>query len=175
MTAAGALRRYIIPLLAAAIAISVYMRSGGETAKAAAVLGFTPEGGQVVRSEDTHGGCHGDGHTFIVMDFDEENGRALAERLETSETWKPLPFDRTLTALAYGLREGSRQTGPYVTGRGGSALLPAIGSGYYFFKDRHVDAASDNDADLLLRASLNFTLAIFDTAANRLYYYELDT
>ena len=87
MTAAGALRKYIIPLLAAAIAISVYMRSGGETAKTAAVLGFTPEGGQVVRSEDTHGGCHGDGHRFIVMDFGAEDGCALAARLEASETW----------------------------------------------------------------------------------------
>ena len=165
----------MIPLLVAAIALAVYMRSGGETAKIAAVLGCTPEGGQVVRSEETHGGCHGDGHTFIVMDFDEESGRALAERLETSETWKPLPFDRTLTALAYGLREGSRQTGPYITGRGGSALLPAIEKGYYFFNDRHADAASDNGANLLSRASLNFTLAIFDAAADRLYYYELDT
>ena len=175
MTAAGALRRYIIPLLAAAIAISVYMRSGGETAKAAAVLGFNPEGGQVVRSEDTHGGCHGDGRRFIVMDFDEESGRTLAERLEASETWKPLPFDRTLTALAYGLREGPRQTGPFVTGRGGSALLPAIEEGYYFFKDRHAEANSGSGADLLSRVSMNFTLAVFDAAANRLYYYELDT
>lgn len=175
MTAAGALRRYIIPLLAAVIALSVYMRSSGEVAKAAAVLGFTPDGGQVVRSEDTHGGCHGDGHTFIVMDFDKESGRALAARLEADAAWKPLPFDRTLTELAYGLREGSRQTGPYVTGRGGSALLPAIEKGYYFFRDRHADAASDSGEDLLSRASLNFTLAIFDAAANRLYYYELDT
>ena len=175
MTAAGALQKYIIPLLAAAIALSVYMRSGGEVAKAAAVLGFTPEGGQVVRSEDTHGGCHGDGHTFIVMDFDEENGRALAERLETSETWKPLPFDRTLTALAYGLREGPRQAGPYVTGRGGGALLPEMGKGYYFFKDRHAEAGSGGGEELLSRGSFNFTLAIFDAAANRLYYYELDT
>lgn len=175
MTTAGALRRYIIPLLAAVIALSVYMRSGGETAKAAAVLGFTPESGQVVRSEDTHGGCHGDGHRFIVMDFDEESGRALAASLEASETWKPLPFDRSLTALAYGLREGPRQTGPFVTGRGGSALLPAIEKGYYFFKDRHAEANSGSGADLLSRASMNFTLAIFDAAANRLYYYELDT
>lgn len=175
MTAAGALRRYIIPLLAAVIALSVYMRSSGEVAKAAAVLGFTPDGGQVVRSEDTHGGCHGDGHRFIVMDFDEESGRVLAASLEASETWKPLPFDRSLTALAYGLREGPRQTGPFVTGRGGSALLPAIEKGYYFFKDRHAEANSGSGADLLSRASMNFTLAIFDAAANRLYYYELDT
>ena len=175
MTASSILRKYVIPLLVAAIAIAVYMRSGGETAKIAAVLGCTPEGGQVVRSEETHGGCHGDGHTFIVMDFDEESGRALAERLETSETWKPLPFDRTLTALAYGLREGERQTGPYITGRGGSALLPAIEKGYYFFKDRHNDVGSAGGGDLLSRASLNFTLAVFDAAADRLYYYELDT
>ena len=175
MTAAGALRKYIIPLLAVAIALSVYMRSGGETAKAAAVLGFTPESGQVVRSEDTHGGCHGDGHSFIVIDFGAEDGRTLAARLEASETWKPLPFGRTLTTLAYGLREGPHQTGPFVTGRGGSALLPAIEKGHYFFKDRHAEANSDSGADLLSRVSMNFTLAVFDAAANRLYYYELDT
>ena len=33
----------------------------------------------------------------------------------------------------------------------------------------------DDGADLLARASMNFTLAVFDAAANRLYYYELDT
>ena len=175
MTASSILRKYVIPLLVAAIALVVYMRSGGEASKIAAVLGHTPEGGQVVRSEDTHGGCHGDGHRFIVMDFGAEDGRALAARLEASETWKPLPFGRALTALAYGLREGPRQTGPFVTGRGGSALLPAIEKGYYFFKDRHADANSDSGADLLARASMNFTLAVFDEAANRLYYYELDT
>ena len=175
MTASSILRKYVIPLLVAAVAIAVYMRQGGEAAGISDVLGFTPEGGQVVRSEDTHGGCHGDGHRFIVMDFGGESGRALAARLEASERWKPLPFDRTLTALAYGLREGPRQTGPFVTGRGGSALLPAIEKGYYFFKDRHADADMDDGADLLARASMNFTLAVFDAAANRLYYYELDT
>ena len=175
MTASSILRKYVIPLLVAAVALAVYMRQGGEAAGISDVLGFAPEGGQVVRSEDTHGGCHGDGHRFIVMDFGGESGRALAARLEASEKWKPLPFDRTLTALAYGLREGPRQTGPFVTGRGGSALLPAIEKGYYFFNDRHADANSGSGSDLLSRASMNFTLAVFDAAANRLYYYELDT
>ena len=175
MTASSILRKYVIPLLVAAVALSVYMRQGGEAAGISDVLGFAPEGGQVVHSEDTHGGCHGDGHRFIVMDFGGESGRALAARLEASEKWKPLPFDRTLTALAYGLREGPRQTGPYVTGRGGGALLPKIAKGYYFFKDRHAEAGSGGGAELLSRGSFNFTLAVFDAAANRLYYYELDT
>lgn len=175
MTASSILRKYVIPLLVAAIALAVYVHSGGEAAKIAAVLGCTPKGGQVVRSEETHGGCHGDGHTFIVIDFDEKSGRALAARLEADAAWKPLPFDRTSTALAYGLREGARQTGPYVTGRGGGSLFPKIEKGYYFFKDRHHDAASGGGEDLLSRASLNFTLAVFDSAADRLYYYELDT
>ena len=175
MTASSILRKYVIPLLVAAIALSVYMRQGGEAAGISDVLGFAPEGGQVVRSEDTHGGCHGDGHRFIVMDLGGESGRALAARLEASERWKPLPFDRTLTALAYGLREGPRQTGPYVTGRGGGALLPKIGKGYYFFKDRHAEAGSGGGEELLSRGSFNFTLSVFDAAANRLYYYELDT
>ena len=175
MTASSILRKYVIPLLVAAVALAVYMRQGGEAAGISDVLGFAPEGGQVVRSEDTHGGCHGDGHRFIVMDFGGESGRALVARLETSERWKPLPFDRTLTVLAYGMREGPRQTGPYVTGRGGGALLPEMGKGYYFFKDRHAEAGSDGGAELLSRGSFNFTLAVFDAAANRLYYYELDT
>ena len=86
-----------------------------------------------------------------------------------------MPFDRTLTTLAYGLREGPRQTGPYVTGRGGGALLPEMEKGYYFFKDRHAEAGSGGGEEFLSRGSFNFTLAVFDAAANRLYYYELDT
>ena len=175
MTASSILRKYVIPLLVATIAISVYMRPGGEAAGISDVLGFAPNGGQVVRSEDTHGGCHGDGHRFIVIDFDEESGRELAAWLEKDAVWKALPFDRTLTALAYGLREGAGQIGPYVTGRGGGVLFPKIEKGYYFFKDRHTEAGSGGGEDLLSRASLNFTLAVFDAAADRLYYYELDT
>ena len=124
MTAAGALRRYIIPLLAArhrSIRLYAFERRSCEGRRGS---GLYPEGGQVVRSEDTHGGCHGDGHRFIVMDFGAEDGRALAAQLEASETWKPLPFDRSLTALAYGLREGPRQTGPFVTDAAGALCSP---------------------------------------------------
>lgn len=175
MNAAAVLRKYIIPLIVAAVALYVYMRSGGEAAKISRVTDAAARGYEIVRSEDTHGGCHGDGHTFIIAAFDGGAARELSALLEKNSEWKPLPLGRTLTALAYGLREGANQFGPYVTGRGGGALLPEIERGYYFFKDRRSEAAADGGEGILSRASLNFTLAVFDTERNRLYYYELDT
>ena len=54
--------------------------------------------------------------------------------------------------------------------------IPEVTNGYYYFCDRHSDSIdSSDDTNLLSRASFNFTLAIYDSDTNRLYYVEFDT
>ena len=51
-------------------------------------------------------------------------------------------------------------------------LIPEIRAGFYRLIDRHAQAG---ETDLLSRASLNFTLALYDTNTNTLYFCEMDT
>ena len=64
------------------------------------------------------------------------------------------------------------QTGPYLTDGEGDPLVPEIRAGFYRLIDRHAQAG---ETDLLGRASLNFTLALYDTDTDTLYYFEMDT
>ena len=50
--------------------------------------------------------------------------------------------------------------------------IPEIRAGFYRLIDRHAQAG---ETDLLGRASLNFTLALYDTDTDTLYYFEMDT
>ncbi len=54
--------------------------------------------------------------------------------------------------------------------------IPRIEQGYYYFLDRHTDAKNKHDdTDLRNRYSYNFSLAMYDSKTDKLYYYELDT
>ena len=64
------------------------------------------------------------------------------------------------------------QSGPYLTDEEGDLLVPEIREGWYRLIDRHAEAGK---TDLLSRASLNFTLALYDTDTDTLYYFEMDT
>ena len=50
--------------------------------------------------------------------------------------------------------------------------MPEIREGYYRLIDRHAEAG---ESDILERSSFNFTLALYDTGADTLYFFELDT
>ena len=56
---------------------------------------------------------------------------------------------------------------------GEATLMPEVENGYYIVIDRH--SQKDENDDILGRASYNFTMAIYDTDANILYYCEFDT
>ena len=64
------------------------------------------------------------------------------------------------------------QTGPYLTGEEWDPLVPEIREGYYRLIDRHAQAG---ESDILDRHSFNFTLALYDTETDTLYFCELDT
>ena len=53
--------------------------------------------------------------------------------------------------------------------------MPEIEEGYYRLIDRQSEEGKATGADILHRASLNFTVGLYDTEKGILYFCELDT
>ena len=165
----------------AAAALSLLLAACGSQTpqeEVSQTLGIDVSGGRVASASDDHRGFHGDGTTFVELQFSDD---AVLEQIEESGDWKAFPLDRTARALVYGVREevGTEetgitvyQTGPYVTDDDNDPLIPEIRAGFYRLIDRHAQAG---ETDLLSRASLNFTLALYDTDTDTLYFCEMDT
>lgn len=120
-------------------------------------LGIDVSGGTMVSSYDTHGGWLGDGTSFFAIQF--ENG-AVLEEIKISLEWSEFPLDATVQALVSMLNDNE-----------GHPIVPEIQNGYYLLIDRQNDATED----ILHRYSFNFTLGLYDTDTNTLYFCKLDT
>ena len=169
-----------LPILCLILATAFFTLRAGPLASTATIqqeltrtLGINVQGGREIESHDTHGGFHGDGLMFTALEFADDTAAVQAS---ASSNWQPLPLSPTLTALAYGSDSGPIRSGPYLTDSNGKSVLPAIQNGYYFFLDRHSQSKDPHDeTQVLSRHSFNFTLALYDTDTNILYYIEFDT
>ena len=140
------------------------------------VLGIDVSDGEEIQSSNSHGGFHGDGMRVVELAFSSD----LSGQIVGSDNWKPLPLSQNLTALVYGLRwesdDATYQVGPYLTDDNNDPVIPQIENGYYYFLDRHSKSVdSHDDSDVLERHSYNFTIAIYDSDTDTLYYVEFDT
>ena len=122
-----------------------------------------------VSETDTHGGFHGDGMGCLVLDCSGNRDKAMA----VVSDWKELPLSENLSLIVYG---GERDGVSYAYNLAEQWGLPQIKNGWYRFIDRH-SRSTDNgdDSQLLDRASMNFTLAVYDGDTDLLYVCELDT
>lgn len=135
--------------------------------------GVDVSAGEVISVEDSHGGFHGDGTTVIKVQY---KGTALAEQIEEHGDWNVLPLTENLTALVYGVHTEEASVDPMVHDGTGTPILQEVQSGYYCFIDRHSQSTNPkDDSGVLGRASYNFTIAIYDTDNQTLYYIEFDT
>ncbi len=136
-------------------------------------LGVDVSSGKEISNADTHGGFHGDGLTYTILEFSDDE---VLKQIQESNGWNELPMDDTVTALVYGLSdttEGSTNSiGPFITDDEGAARIPEIQNGYYILIDRH---SQKDETGILDRASFNFTLGIYDTDTNQLYFCKFDT
>ncbi len=135
-------------------------------------LGIDASACGIISASDTHGGLHGDGITFIVLDC--ADGDVLNQIKEKSE-WRAFPLDDTVKTLVYGIDNETERIGPYLTDQEGNSLVPEIENGYYRLIDRQVKEGWATGADILHRGSFNFTLGLYDADAELLYFCELDT
>ncbi|MDD4760670.1 MAG: hypothetical protein PHU66_07665 [Bacteroidaceae bacterium] len=123
--------------------------------------------------EDTHGGFHGDGETFAKIEFDTSEAENISLQITNHKGWRNLPLSENLNLIMYG---GEKNNVEYVYNFAERLGIPYIENGYWFFTDRHRESSfSEKDEDLFQRNSFNFTLALYDTDTNTLYYFEFDT
>ena len=132
-------------------------------------LGFSKQDFTVVAEEDTHGGFHGDGSYYLILDCSNN----IETASENINGWKPLPLSENLELIMYG---GQKDGVYYGYGLSEEAHMPKIINGYYFFQDRHAKSVDpSDDSSLFDQFSFNFTLAVYDCDTNRFYYFKFDT
>lgn len=116
-----------------------------------------------VWSVDTHGGFHGDGISCTAYKY--SDGEFLSE-IKQNPYWRELPMTESLNKII---------TGGLFRDRGEN-ILPEVANGYYFFLDRQSEGdEAHDDSELWKRYSKNFTLAIYDTDTDTLYFAEYDS
>ena len=119
----------------------------------------------VVEEEDTHGGFHGDGTYYLTLDCSQNKEVAM----ELVNSWNAFPLSQNLQTILYGSKLLSSLLAEETN-------IPEITNGYYYFCDRHSESTdASDDTNLFSRASYNFTLMIYDSDTDRLYYVEFDT
>ena len=163
------MKKFAIVLVAVIICVSL-VACGKRTPQkiVSNALNMDVSGGTEISYEDTHGGFHGDGTTLIVLQF---NDSSVLEAIRKEPDWKEFPLDETTQALVYGLEDNASQTGPFLSNGDGNAMVPEIQNGYYILIDRQ----PETDTDILERYSFNFTVGLYDSDTNIMYFCELDT
>lgn len=139
-------------------------------------IGLDVSAGKEITVLDTHGGFHGDGTTYVVLDF---SGDKLEKQIKDDERWKKLPLDKEAETLAYGTRKETDDTieisGPYMTDDKGNVLMPKVENGYYFLRNKESDKIGTTCEGIRNACPLNVILAIYDTDRQMLYFCEEDT
>lgn len=138
-------------------------------------LSIDCDSADITYSYDSHGGFHGDGTSFYQLNFPDDS---IVDDISKSAGWSELPLTENLTALVYGNQIGDCLYEPSIIKDDdpGHPLFPQIENGYYCFIDRHSESTNTkDDTDVLNRYSENFTIAIYDTDSDTLYYSKLDT
>ena len=161
--------------MAAIFAVSLFAltacAAGGSQNHISNELGLDISAGEEISRYDTHSG-NGDGVTCIAFRFEDD---AVRKEIQGRAEWHAFPLDETVQALAYGVSDEASQTGPFLTDEDGKPLVPEIRNGYYLLIDRQAEKGMIEAADILHRHSFNFTLGLYDTDADTLYFCKLDT
>ena len=169
------MKRFIAIILASVYILGLAGCQSNETddtlEEISRMLGIDANSGEIVTGTDTHGGFHGDGTAFFEIKLSDTDATK-----EIEENWKEMPLTDNLTALVYGLETEAGSVGPMLHGGNNSPFIPEVANGYYWFADRHSQSTDlQDDSEVLSRYSFNFTLAVYDTDTQTLYYMELDT
>ncbi len=153
------------------VALIVCLISSCSTAGSgqAEYFGFKTNEFTVIDEKDTHGGFHGDGSYYLILDCSDKTEPAK----ELINDWKPFPLTENLQLAMYG---GNKDGVSYGYDFAEEAHWPTISNGVYKFVDRHSEAVDkSDDTNLLSRYSFNFSIAVYDLDTNTLYYFEMDT
>ena len=141
----------------------------------AGALELDLSGAKVEADRDSHGGFHGDGVRFVVLDC---SSHPMGEEIAANDRWRPLPVSENVGILLYGGPGWAPvvKIDDYDRGVYDEPLFPEVTNGWYYFYDRHDNARDPySDANVLNRYSYNFTVAVYDRDTDTLYFCKLDT
>ena len=123
----------------------------------------------VLEENDTHGGFHGDGSYYLILDCSQNTDKARS----IVKNWTSFPLSENVYLVMYG---GEKNGENYGYNFAEDAHWPKIENGVYKFVDRHSESKnSSDDSELLDRYSFNFSIAVYDLNTDILYYFEMDT
>ncbi len=123
----------------------------------------------VIDEEDNHGGFPSDGSYYLILDCSENKEKAY----EIISDWNELPLSENLQLIMYG---GERNGICYGYNLSEEAKMPKVENGYYRFYDRHSESTDpSDDSDIFRRCSYNFSLAVYDSDTDIMYYFDFDT
>ncbi len=165
-------------LIAAAVLTGCMTGEQLEIKRISSVLSVNCSGARLENKYDSHGGFLGDGTSFYQFRFDDGSP---VNSIKNSGRWKPFPLSDNMTEIIRGKACEDGTCNPPLIIKEGSfdtPVFPEVAQGYWFFLDRHSDAADPKDDTHVFdetRYSYNFTVAVYDTDTNRLYYAEFDT
>lgn len=116
-----------------------------------------------MEEKDIRVGFNGDGEALVKVYFSEKQAQKFTSNISNNSHWNELPIPETLQHYVYdSINEDIK--------------IPFINNGYWLFLDRHSKATDKyNYYEMFDRASLNYSIAIFDIDSNILYIYSLDT
>ena len=148
--------RRILFALILLLMMSVAVRTGGFNLKATPLsreFGITQENYVTLHEQDSHGGFHGDGLYFVVIDCANNPG----EIQTLTADWLPMPMPESLLH-AFGSYAGLNAVE--------NGLFELNENCRYYFHNRHSEAAHSGDTDIFKPHSVNFSLAIFNPGNN---------
>lgn len=123
--------------------------------------------GNIIDFYDSHGGFHGDGSLFAVIQF---QNQAFLKKVEDKNCWHKLPLSSNVEEFIFNFCNLSNR------GDWDHQWFPKISEGYYYFKDNHSEAIDKySDKEIFNRYSHNLLIGVFDTSKNRLYVLKSDS
>ena len=128
-------------------------------------LGIDVAKGTVVNSLDDHSGFQGDGTSYAVLSFEDDE---LEKMISAPGGWHRLPLTDNLETLIAGTGTETKATGPFI-----GVTMSRAENGYWYFYDQQGQTHSDDQ--VLNRGSYNYTFAMYDADKDLLYYCEYDT
>lgn len=125
---------------------------------------------------DFHPYVNGDGTSVIAYELRDDK---VLNQIKENPKWKAFPLDETMTIILYGITyetpDGKYTHGPYICHHehfnDHIPILPKIQNGYYILVDRQ----KYEKENIFERASYNFTVGVYDTDTDILYYCTFDT
>lgn len=94
---------------------------------------------------------------------------SLTSELENLPSWQKFPLDYRVHAMLYGLKTNEEGLNPYLTDEAKKPLVPEITEGYWYLEERKT-----KEKNSLPHFLPHFTLLIYDTESDLLYYIKAD-